>query len=189
MTIRDILKERVQFECATERHFELHIHARVRVVAIIMRDPVPHRLKQHIAIRPSELQLIAQASVEVRVVPFSPERDLAHRKNVVNQLRDRTVHSSHHLAQVCSDLQISQLVIVVIHQRSHDWYESVLIRPMIRAIPEDRLRFFRAKCRVLFYAARGEEVNAVVEVPMLASMLTVPEFVLGWVTLLEVARG
>jgi hypothetical protein len=89
------------------------------------------------------------------------------------------VKLSHHRTQFLALLQIADGVIVVVKQRRHPWDKSVLGGVVVESVPEDFLRALGLKCGELIATARGDEIDSVVAVPMLESMLTVEDVRFG----------
>jgi hypothetical protein len=95
-------------------------------------------LGQDISIRPAALEFVADAAVEVVLVPgVHPEREKALEELVVHELGDGAMEAAHHGSEVAPDFEVSQDVIVIGEQRSHEGDESVFLRVVIEAIPED----------------------------------------------------
>ena len=82
--------------------------------------------------------------------------------------------------------QIPERVIVVVEQRRHPRYESKHHRVQVEPIPEDALRFFRPKRGEPVVITRGDEVDLVVDQPMLKAMIVVP---FGLLTVRHASEG
>jgi hypothetical protein len=67
--------------------------------------------------------------------------------------------------------------------------EPELLRVVVEAVPEDEFRFIALKGRVAVPAPRGDEVDGVVTVPVLESVLPVDVLVLRARALSEATHG
>ena len=65
---------------------------------------------------------------------------------------------------------------MIVDQRRDKGHESVLFGVMIESIPENRFGLLRFERGEFLAAARGDEIDCVVAVPMLETMLTVGPF-------------
>ena len=86
---------------------------------------------------------------------------------------------AHHGTELLTCAKVTQGVIVVVHDGCDPGHESVEFRVMVEAVPENQLCFVGIKSRKLIATARGDEVDAVVAVPMLEAMLSVIKLVRG----------
>lgn len=77
----------------------------------------------------------------------------------------------HHGAEVRSEHQIAQDVIVIVEEGCDEPGESKLLCLVEDAIPEDRFGFFRFKRSVPVPTSRGDEIDRVVAIPMLEAVL------------------
>jgi hypothetical protein len=155
-----------------EPAFQFDADVRVRVVLIAPDEPGADGLVERVPVRPAALLLVADATVEVVVaVLHAPERSATHGEEVVHQLRGRTVQALHHGAEVVTDLQVPQRVVMVVHQRGHPRDETILGGPVVEAVPEDLLRPFGFEGGKPVGALGRDEVDGVVAIPVFEPML------------------
>ena len=155
---------------------------RVGVVSIVFDDSVSYGLEKNVPERGLELTH-AQAPVEIVVVTSTaPERNSTLGENIVHEFCDRSMQLAHHRAELFAICEITQLVVMVIHQRGDDRDESVNGCEVLESIPEDRLCFLGFECRISVSTPRGDEVNAVVPVPVFALVAPIEELVRGVLT-------
>ena len=67
------------------------------------------------------------------------------------------MNAAHHLTQVCAAAAVAERVIVIVDERRDPWREIHALSPMLKAIPEDRLRAFGCEGEELIAAAGGDE--------------------------------
>src|SRR5687768_2653829 len=95
--VRDTFEKRAELHRALHPSVDVDVYARVRVVARVRADPVALALRQRVSIRAPTLQLVANAPVEVILLPaIDPEGHEPHVKHVVHELRNRAVDPLHH---------------------------------------------------------------------------------------------
>jgi hypothetical protein len=178
--VRDVFQECLEPDRLRHGGLNVHHHLRVGVIAVVPHEPRAHRLEQRVPVRAAHLQHVADAPVEVIFVACCPpEGQVAHRKGVVYKLRDRAVKVLDELPDVLAVLDVPERVVVVVHQRRDRGHVAVAVAVEVEAVPEDRLCAFGAERGELVAAARGDEIDRVVAVPVLEPVAPVEEFVTG----------
>lgn len=174
--VRHSLQKCLQFKRPLHAHFKIDSHPRVRIVAPVPAQPVPHRLGQHIPVRSPALHFIAQASIEIIVTALiALEGKAALWKEIVDQFRDRTMQKPHHLRQALVGAQLADRVIVIAQKRSRPRRELPFARVVLEAIPEDPLGILGVEGRVPLDAATGDEIDLVAAIPVLEAVLIVDD--------------
>ena len=86
---------------------------------------------------------------------------------------------AHHLSQLAPRFEISQRVVMVAQQSRHPRSETMLRCVLIKLLPENLLCPFRLECMQAIANFGGDEVDAVVSVPVLESVATLMCFSAG----------
>jgi len=166
-----------KFKGASNPAFNLDLHVGVFVVSIISAELMPGALCERVPVRSTTLQRITDAPVKVIVqVSIAPEGNSSNLQCVIDQLRYRTMQSLHHAAQVLTDSQKPQGVIVVAQQRRDPRNVPEFVGPMVESVPKDRFGVFGLKCVESIATFRGDEVDRVVTIPMLETVTPIHKF-------------
>ena len=83
----------------------------------------------------------------------------------------------HHPFEVHADGKVAEPVIMIVHQGYDPRREIGFLRVMLKPVPEYSLGVLGCERRKLFAAARGDEVNLVVDEPVLVAVTLFVEFV------------
>lgn len=174
-------EEGFQLQRACKTSLQFDTRPRVRVITKIFYKSSSHGLREHIFIRLAALKFATQTSVEVvsASAAFVPEGDTPFGEQVVDQLRDRSMELSHHLAEFTPNAKVTDRVIMVAHQSCDPRIELMRCGPMFEAVPED---FLGASCRERrkpVPAPGRDEINAIVPVPMLEAMPPVEKLMIA----------
>ena len=135
----------LQFDC----------DVRVLVLSQVADDSVSYSLTQSVVVCQPALLFVADAAVEiVAMAGFAPEWDSSLWEQVVHELGDGAVYPLHHGAEVFTNAQVTQRVIVVVEQACYPGDEAELLCVMLEAVPENGLRLFTGEGGEAFAAAR-----------------------------------
>jgi len=164
----------------SDRAFKFDVNASVLVQTIIRCDPVSHALGERVAVRETCLFLVADASIKILLsAGIAPEGDESRFECIVDQFRNGTVKSLDELGQVGSILEVAQHVVMVAEKRSDPGNKVVFAEVAFKAVPEDRLGVLSCKSLGFVATARGDEVDLIVDQPMLEPVLVVVNGVCG----------
>src|SRR4029078_11647561 len=131
-------------DCAV--HF--NVDASVMIVAPVCHDPGANSLHQGVPVSAHGLQNVTDATIEIIVVTFlAPEGGVPDLSHFHSEPRHRAVELPHHLTKLFTVAQVSQRVVVIIHQGGDPWDEAMEARVVIEAIPESRFGWVGRKKR------------------------------------------
>jgi hypothetical protein len=137
-------------------------------------------LRACVTIRKTKLFLVADAAVEIGLASsLAPEGKPSLGENVADKFGDGAVEFAHQGAKIFTNLQITQGVVVIVHQRGDEGDEAVLVCVVGPAVPEELFGALGLKRGEFVAASGGKEVDGVVAVPVLLKVFTVEEFMLG----------
>ena len=106
------------------------------------------RLLQRVFVCQPALLFVADAAVEIVAMAASRQNGTRRvRKQVVHKLRDGTMQSLHHGAEVFANAQVAERVIVIVEQACDPGREAELTGVVVEAVPEYRLRLLRWRRR------------------------------------------
>lgn len=183
--IRNIIDEGLQVDCALQCAMELNVDACVGIVAIVFDDAVPHRLEKDVSVSWFELTC-SQTPIEVVIVAAAaPEGNASLRPEIVDKLRNRAVQLARHWTELLSIGEVTQHMVVIVQQRGDDRNKTVQLRVVVESIPEDLFRWLTFKCRIAIPTTRGDEVDAVIAIPMFELVLSLEELMSGLIALSE----
>lgn len=100
-------------------------------------------------------------------------------KLIVHQLCDGAVEPLHEWAEVGSDLEVTERVIVIAQQARDPRDESVLLSPMMEAIPEDPTTLGIEKNMTRVTGFGSDEVDGVVAIPVFEAVIPSEDVSLG----------
>ena len=179
-SIRHIFQECSQLDRAGNRDVSLDAHARVRIESIIADDFMSDALKKRVSICSRCLKHISNATIEVILIAgFAPEGDEARRERVVHQFCHGAVNVLHERAEVFAGLQVTERVVMIVHQARDPRDEAILLAVVFEAIPEDQFRLLGSERGEAVATARGDEIDGVVAIPMLEAVQSLEKFVVG----------
>ncbi len=173
--VGDALHEGVQFMRSLDSSFQVDGTMGVRIVLSVLMQAGANALEQCVSVGPMALDLVADAAIEI-VAPaaFTPKGEVPGRQNVVYQLGHGAVNPLHHWAQLFAGLQISQGVVMIVKQCRYPGNESV-VGIVIETIPEHRFCGFGLKGWVTFAATGGDEIDAVIAIPVFKTVFPLVE--------------
>lgn len=76
---------------------------------------------------------------------------------IVHELRDGAMEAAHHSAQLISSAQVTERVVMIVHQRRHPRDESVRAGGEFETLPENTYRGRIGECGELVRASRGDK--------------------------------
>ncbi len=123
-------------------------------------------LQLRVSIRAPILFFVAQAPVEITV----KEWYLPLRKQVIHELRSRTVESLKHWCEMLSIEHIPNRVIMIVHQCADEEFESIVFGVAIKLVPKDFLSAGICKSVEFVSATYCEKIQRIVAIPVLQAM-------------------
>src|SRR5579859_4289513 len=99
--VGNVLQERLEFNCAPKSLIQIDYDARVRILPIILAQSGLNALRKGVPIGAATLLFIANTSIEIVLVSRAASKwEVTFGKNIVDELRDRSMKLSHHRSKL-----------------------------------------------------------------------------------------